>query len=151
MVEITPTEREELESIINQVQKLKASTITTKEYHLALKIDLLPKYDDIPQYENDNPQKGVYIRYNPKIRTFMFVSGNYGGIERNEPTYLIETNLNPPTFYRSALSIGEVYSPQQSSQEFVVVANELEAFPNDDKLANYLFLALARSELAKKE
>lgn len=81
----------------------------------------------------------------------MFVSGSYNGIERNEPTYSPGKNSEQPIFYRSAMKIGEVYSPQQSSREFVVVANELEAFPNDDKLAHYLFLALARSELEKKE
>lgn len=151
MTEITPAEKESLETILKQFESIKQRSVTNLEYLFSLRFYLLQRDSSPSLFENDLTQRGVYVLHKEKVRTFLFVSGNYAGIERNEPTYSIATESGKLVFYRSAMNIGEVYSPHQNHQEFVIIANELNALPNDDKLAHYFFLALARSELGKKE
>lgn len=151
MNEINPAEKEGLDALLEQFKNIKQKSATNLESLFNLRQYLLLRYGNSPIFENPSSQREVYVLHHETVRTFLFVAGNYAGIERNEPTYSIATESGKTAFYRSAMNIGEVYSPQQSSQEFVVIANELEAIPNDDKLAHYLFLALARSELVKKE
>lgn len=152
MAELSPPEKEELEKILTTFEDAKRSSATNLESLFNLRLHLLQKYGSRVTFEELSPKRGIYIQHHHHFRTVLFVAGNYAGIAKTgEPEYSVSEDSEPCTFYRSALKPGEVYCPRQSSHEFVVVANELESAPSDDKLVHYLFLALARSELVKKE